>query len=133
MEKIYNKSYEDLRVWQKAIELTTRLYVIVKHFPKDEVYGLTSQLKRSCVSISANISGGRGRNTIGEFLQFLGYASGSRAEMHTLLIIAKNVGVSSAEDFSDLLKDLAEIGKMLSGLKKSLAAKPSYEQLATGN
>ena len=130
METNYNKSYEDLRVWQKAIELTTKLYIVLKSFPKDEVYGLTSQLKRSCVSISANIAEGCGRNTVGEFLQFLGIASGSKAEMHTLLIVSRNVGLLSLDDFTDLITDLSDIGKMLNGLKKSLT---SNKQHATSN
>ena len=131
MEKHFNKSYEDLRVWQKAVEFTTKLYIVLKQFPKDEMYGLTSQLKRSCVSISANIAEGCGRNTIGEFKQFLGIASGSKAEVHTLLMVSKNVGILAHEDFIDLIKDLSDIGKMINGLKKSLTPSLPYEQPAT--
>ena len=78
------KSYEDLIVWQKALDLAEEIYRATRQFPKDELYGLTSQMRRAAVSIASNIAEGHERNSRGEFLQFIGHARGSLAELETI-------------------------------------------------
>ncbi len=130
-----HKSYEDLKVWQKAITLSKDIYRITKNFPKDEIYGLTSQIRRSAVSIASNIAEGCGRNSYGEFIQFIGIASGSLAELHTQLLIALDADYITKENLDDLLIQVKEIGRMLSGLKSSLKNPEltSNRQLVTSN
>ena len=82
-------------VWQKAIALVTDIYRLTQGFPREELYGFTSQIRRAAVSIPSNIAEGQGRLTRGEFRQFLGQARGSYAELETQLIIAKNLGYLS--------------------------------------
>jgi len=110
--------YRDLLVWQKAIELVTDIYRMTRGFPKDELYGLTSQIRRAAVSIPSNIAEGQGRLTRGEFRQFLGQARGSYAELETQLIIARNLGYLSQP--GNLIEQLAEVGRLLNGLLSSL-------------
>lgn len=110
--------YRDLVVWQKAIALVTDIYRATQSFPKEELYGLTSQIRRSAVSIPSNIAEGQGRLTRGEFRQFLGIARGSYAELETQLLIANNLGYLSKPD--ELMDRLAEVGRMLNGLLSSL-------------
>ena len=83
-----NKGYEDLLVWHKAIDLVDDVYKATYNFPKEEVYALTAQIRRSAVSVPSNIAEGCARNSYREFVQFLGIATGSLAELHTQLIIA---------------------------------------------
>ena len=86
------KSYQDLLVWQKSIKLTTRVYALTKRFPKDEMYGLSSQLRRAAVSIPSNVAEGHARQHNKEFKQFLHIALGSVAEVDTQLFIARELG-----------------------------------------
>jgi four helix bundle protein len=111
--------YRDLLVWQKAIALVTDIYRLTREFPKDELYGLTSQIRRAAVSIPSNIAEGQGRLTRGEFRQFLGQARGSYAELDTQLISANNLGY--LRDSSDLFGSLSEVGRLLNGLLSSLS------------
>jgi four helix bundle protein len=114
------QNYHDLLVWQKAIALVTDIYRLTQDFPKEEMYGLTSQIRRAAVSIPSNIAEGQARLTRGEFRQFLGHARGSYAELETQLIIAANLGFLL--NAGDLLEHLAEVGRMLNGLLSSLPA-----------
>src|SRR5579862_4028894 len=98
------QSYRDLIVWQKAMALTKRIYVYTRSFPKEEVYGLTSQIRRASVSISANIAEGQARNSTGEFLQFLGIAKGSLAELETLLMLSKELDLLKVNEFEVLMQ-----------------------------
>ena len=82
------QAFQDLTVWQRAMELTECIYCPTKTFPKEEIYGLTSQLRRASVSVASNIAEGRGRNTEGEFKQFLSIAQGSTYEVQTQLLMA---------------------------------------------
>jgi len=122
-----NRSYEDLRVWQEAMNLAKDVYRDTRKLPKEELYGLTQQLRRSAVSVPSNIAEGCGRNTNVEFLQFLGIASGSLAELKTQLLIMKDV-FDLNKDSEILIQKANEVGKMLAGLKRSI-----YEQRATSN
>lgn len=107
-------------VWKKSIDLVGMIYSSTRSFPKEEIYGVTSQIRRAGVSIPANIAEGQGRNSKGEFRQFLGIAQGSSAELETLLIISRNLKYLIASDAEKLLKQCEEIGRLLAGLKSSL-------------
>lgn len=118
MEKI--KSYNDLIVWRKAIELVSDIYKATQKFPKEETYGLTSQIRRCAVSVPSNIAEGQARNTTGEFLQFLGIARGSLAELDTQIIIANKLGFLSDEAVKYFREKIADINKLNNGLMKSI-------------
>ena len=113
-------SFKDLKVWERAIELTALIYRSTKEFPKEEKFGLISQIRRSAVSVPSNIAEGAGRNTDGEFKQFLGIAKGSLYELETLLIISNKINLMSKNEYKELVSLIEEISKMISGLKKSL-------------
>jgi four helix bundle protein len=111
--------YKDLLVWQKAIALVTQVYVETKGFPREETYGLTSQIRRSAISIPSNIAEGQARLTPGEFRHFLGIARGSLAELETQLIVAQKLGLLT--ETASLLSQTAEVGRMLSGLMNTIS------------
>jgi four helix bundle protein len=117
------KSYRELLVWQKSIELAERIYAASKGFPKEESYGLTSQMRRAAVSIPSNIAEGAAREGTGEFLQFLSTARGSLAELETQLLLTERLGYLKAAQVRELEKACDEIGRMLSGLRKSISSK----------
>lgn len=106
-----------LLVWQKAMDIAVSVYSITLKFPKEELFGLTSQIRRSAVSIASNIAEGKGRNNKGDFDRFLDIANGSRVELETQLLIAEKIGYVTHNDIEDCLKELEEIGKMLYALK----------------
>jgi len=113
-------SYRDLKVWKNSRDLAVDCYKLTTAFPKAEQYGLASQLQRAAVSVPANIAEGRGRQHTKEFLQFLSIANGSLAELETHLILAERLGYADKEIMHSMLEKCAEIGRMLSGLKRSL-------------
>ena len=115
------QSYRDLIAWQKGIELVTAIYRLTQTFPKDELYGLTSQLRRAAVSIPSNIAEGQGRKSKPEFRHFLRNAAGSLMEVETQLTIAAVLGYLSRENETELLKQTNELGKITNGLILSLA------------
>jgi four helix bundle protein len=110
----------DLKVWQKAIELTVEIYKATGNFPREEQYGLTSQMRRCAVSIPSNIAEGAGRNTPGEFNQFLGYSTGSSYELMTQVIVANRLFFISNQTTEPILAKLQEIQKMTYNLKKAI-------------
>ena len=112
------RDYRELKVWQKAMEMVTEVYRITQTFPREEIYGLTSQIRRAAVSVPSNIAEGQGRLTRGEFRQFLGHAKGSLAELETQILIAKNLGYIN--DPLRTLDRLSEVARMLNGLLNSL-------------
>lgn len=114
------KSYKDLIVWQKSIELVTLIYQITEKFPKEEMYGLTSQVRRSAVSIPSNIAEGKCRGTKKDYCQFLHIALGSGAELETQLIISNSLGYSPENDINKLMELLIEVMKMLNKLISNL-------------
>jgi len=114
------KSHRDLIVWQKSMDLVTAVYRLTEDFPKTELYGLTSQIRRSTASIPANIAEGQGRRLAGEFLQFLGNARGSLLELDTHLEIAVRLGILNQELHSTLMGQLVEVRKLLNGLMCSI-------------
>lgn len=111
-----SKSYRDLVVWQRAVDLAPKVYRLLKALPKEERYELGSQIRRAVVSIPANIAEGQARQHPKEFLQHLSIAKGSLAELHTLLIVGNRLGYLSQEQLAGIEKELAKVGKPLSGL-----------------
>src|SRR6266403_4650351 len=97
-----SNSYRDLIVWQRAVAAVTKLYRATESFPKHELYGLTSQVRRAAVSVACNIAEGQGRESNGEFQQFLGNAKGSLLEFETQLVISKNLHYLSETSFIEL-------------------------------
>jgi four helix bundle protein len=116
MEVTMSGSYRDIKVWQRAIELVVDIYSCTRGFPKEEMYGLVSQLRRAAVSIPSNIAEGKGRRTDKEFLQFLHHARGSVFEVETQLAIAALLGYIQETEARHLGNSAGEIARMLSGL-----------------
>jgi len=114
------RSYEDLKIWQRSISLSQNIYRITRNFPREEIYGLTSQLRRCAVSVPSNIAEGQARQHTKEFIQFLYQARGSLAELDTQLIIAKEVGYLSEESLAPLRAEISEIRKMIHALVRKL-------------
>jgi four helix bundle protein len=114
------KSYRDLIAWQKAMDLVTAIYGMTAMFPKEEMYGLTSQLRRASVSVPSNIAEGQGRNGVAEFRHFLKQATGSLMEVETQVLIAERLKYVSSEIAEDILTSTAELGRVLNGLVNSL-------------
>src|SRR5687768_4383783 len=117
-------SYRDLIVWQKAMSLVTEIYSMSKAFPKEELYGLTSQVRRAAVSIPSNIAEGKGRFGKRDYVQFLMQARGTLHEVETQMEIGRNLGYIDDDDLARLLVLTGEIGRLLNGLIRSIADKP---------
>ena len=115
------RSYKDLIAWQKSMELVTAVYRETTSFPKNELFGLTSQLRRAAVSIPSNIAEGQGRLSEKEFRHFLGQARGSLMEVETQLQIAENLGYLGKEPKRILTEACAEVGRILNGLLASVS------------
>jgi four helix bundle protein len=114
-------SYKDLLVWQKGIVLVVKVYKLVKSFPQEELYALSSQIKRAAVSIPSNISEGYGRNTDKSFSYFLDISRGSLNELETQLIIAKELElITDLVLYNEILTLITEESKMINGLSKTL-------------
>ena len=111
------QGHRDLVAWQRAMELVTEIYRATRSFPKDELYQLVSQLRRAAVSVPSNLAEGHGRNSRKEFHHFIGQARGSLAEVETQVEIAKNLGFLRPDCTSELLMKIAEVGRMLTGLR----------------
>jgi four helix bundle protein len=111
--------FEELKIWQKAMDITEKCYRASENFPKEEKYGLTSQLRRSAVSIPSNISEGARRNTNGEFKQFLGIANGSSYELLTQLYLSKRLNLITEEKVRPIIEETIQVTKMNFSLQKS--------------
>ncbi len=114
------RSYRELEIWRKAMIIVKKVYGVVESFPREEIYGLTSQMKRSVVSIPSNISEGFRRQHNKEFKQFLFVALGSSAEIETQLTIAKELGYITPSQEQEFLVELDRICRMISSLIKKL-------------
>lgn len=112
--------YSNLAVWKYAVEFVTDIYKVTECFPKSEMYGLTSQIRRSAVSVPSNIAEGAARTSQKEFLQFLSIAIGSLAELDTQLLIAKNLSYLKGQSYDELSSQLISVRKMALGLKNSI-------------
>jgi four helix bundle protein len=119
------KSHKDLDVWKRSIEFVTLIYKITKNFPKEEIYGLTNQIRRAAVSIPSNIAEGAARNHSKEFLQFLFISLGSISELETQIIISENLKYSQNSDSLILQNELTKLRKMIIGLIRYLENKKS--------
>ena len=121
-------SYRDLKVWQLAIDISVASYEVTQSLPREELYGLTSQIRRSASSVAANIAEGYGRENRGSFVQFLRIAQGSLKELETHLIIAGRVGLIQPVVLSELLERCDENGKMLGALIRTVQRSKVDEQ-----
>ena len=114
----------DLIVWQKAIELTVCIYKLTRRFPKEEICGLTSQMRRASVSVASNIAEGRGRLSPMDFRRFLGLAQGSLYELRTQLVVAKHLGIVDRAELQSAESLSEEVSKMLKSLINKLRPAP---------
>ncbi|WP_375206628.1 four helix bundle protein [Hyphococcus sp.] len=119
------QSYQDLLVWQAGMTLAESCYLATARFPREEMFGLTSQIRRSAASIPANIAEGHGRENSGSFVQHLRISQGSLKELETHLILSRRVGLLAEADLQSLLGQCAELGKMLRSLIRSIQQKNS--------
>lgn len=111
---------KDLKVWHKAMDLTVEIYKATENFPREEKYGLTSQIRRSAVSIPSNISEGAGRNSKKEFNNFIGISNGSLFELQTQVILSSRLCLINSESANTLLKEIDELQKMNYSFQKRL-------------
>ena len=111
-----SRSYRDLKVWQRAINLSIEIYKLTRSFSKDELYGLVSQMRRASVSVPSNIAEGQSRQSLGDFRRFLNIAIGSLAERHTQLLIACRLAYVDRKEYEKLEAEATEIRRMLFGL-----------------
>lgn len=117
------KSYRDLIAWQRAMDFVTSVYQATAKFPRDEIYGLASQLRRSAVSIPSNIAEGHGRQTTRDFINFLSIAYGSLNEAQTQVLIANRLGYLNSDECRELESRSSEVGRLINGLSRSLSEK----------
>ncbi|GAC1628358.1 MAG: four helix bundle protein [Nevskia sp.] len=118
--KVTVKSYEELVVWQKAMQLAERIYLLTKQMPVDERFGLTAQVRRAAVSVPSNIAEGQGRATTGEFIQFLGNARGSLYEVQTQVQLMISLEYVAEEKAAEVIASIGDVGRLLNGLMNSL-------------
>lgn len=118
------KNHRELQVWQKAMQVTENIYKVVRLLPKDETYALSDQMRRAAVSIPSNIAEGNARGTNKETIHFLYIAQGSRAEVETQLELCFRIGYIDKDTLDNVIAQLQEIGRMISGLIKSLTSHP---------
>ena len=110
------KDFKELKVWARAHELTIAIYAATRSFPRDEIYGLTSQVRRSSASIAANIAEGCGRRCDGEFVRFLQIARGSASETEYHLLLARDLNFLPGRDYERIEKHVVEVQRMLTAL-----------------
>lgn len=118
------QSYRDLRVWQTAMELTLDVYRLSQSFPKDERFGLTSQVRRAATSVALNIAEGHGRSRRGEYLNHLSIARGSAIEVEVSLLLAEKLSYVAAAELEKPRERCDAICRMLTKLKRALSAEP---------
>ena len=114
------RSYRDLRVWQEGMALAEACYLLTKRFPKDELFGMTSQIRRAANSVPANIAEGYGRDSTGEYIQFLRVSQGSLKELETHVMLSSRVGLIAESETKNVLEGCDRLGKMLHRLIRSL-------------
>jgi four helix bundle protein len=125
------KDFRKLNVWSKAHELTLAVYRATLNFPRQELYGITSQMRRASSSVAANIAEGYGRGGDGEFHHFLNTAAGSAVELEYFLLLAKDLGMLTSDVYNEQQKKIVEVQRMLSGLLRTVAntrPKQSHKQ-----
>ena len=117
------KNYKELKVWQRSYQLCLDIYKITKGFPKEERYGLTSQIRRAAVSVPSNIAEGYGRKTTPEYIRFLYIAYGSNCELETQILLSGDLGYIETGKLEILKEGIGEVERMLKALIKSLKRK----------
>ncbi|HEY6109093.1 MAG TPA: four helix bundle protein [Gemmatimonadales bacterium] len=115
------RSYRDLLVWQRSLDIALRIYDATAPFPRSELYGLVAQMRRAAVSIPSNIAEGHGRHHLGEYLHHLSIANGSLMELETQVIVSSRRRYLSEKEVRALLASCAEVGRMLAGLTRALS------------
>ena len=118
-------SYRDLLVWQQAVDLSVAVYGVTREWPREEIYGLTSQARRAAISVAANIAEGYGRDARGSYVNFLKIAQGSLKELETHVIIAQRLGFPQQAELDAILEKSESVGKLLRLLVRKLAENPS--------
>jgi four helix bundle protein len=126
-------SYRDLRVWKEGMALAKTCYILTRQFPKEELFGLTSQIRRAAASIPANIAEGNGRENTKEYIHFLKIAQGSLKEVETHLLLAIEVEICPSETVQPLLVLADGIGRMLRALIRTLQRRCEQKPLKSGN
>jgi len=121
------QGYRDLVVWQQAMDVAVETYRLTSSFPKEEMFGLTSQMRRAAVSIASNIAEGEGRKSKNEFSHFLGIALGSKSELETQLILSERVHLLKTTDTEPIKKSLDDIVKMLTSLRRKIGSQKNLE------
>jgi len=116
-------SYRDLRIWREAVDLALVVYRATAQFPKHELYGLTSQMRRAAVSVSSNIAEGKGHNSDGDFSRFLFHARGSLLELQTQIAIARGLEYLTMENATTLTRTTDDLGRGLNGLIQAVRGK----------
>jgi len=116
------KDFRELKVWEKAHQLTLAVYRATIVFPKEELYGLTSQIRRACASIPANVAEGCGRGSDAEFARFLQIAMGSASELEYHLLLARDLNLLNSSDYNQLAREVTEMKRMLTSLTQKLTA-----------
>ena len=114
------QSYRELEVWKKSMKVVTEVYRITRSFPREELYALTSQLRRAAISIPSNIAEGWGRNSTKEYMQFLRIARGSLLELETQLTISQNLAYLNTSVLQSMLQITAEVNKMINAMINKL-------------
>jgi four helix bundle protein len=121
MEGKNTKTHKNLEIWKEGIKLVTKIYKLTKNFPKEELYGLTSQMRRAAVSYPSNLAERAARDSIAEYIRYIYISLGSLSELETQLIISRNLGFSS--DIDDLLSDIKALNSRTRSLVKYLKGK----------
>ncbi|MFN0279254.1 MAG: four helix bundle protein [Pyrinomonadaceae bacterium] len=125
------RSYRDLIAWQKAMELVRMVYDLTKKFPKEELFGLTLQIRKAVVSVPSNVSEGQGRRSTKEFRRHLSIAYGSLMETETQIMVAEMQSYITSSESNEVLEKAAEVGRLINGLDASLEQKLDKEKLTT--
>ncbi len=125
----HTHNFRELKVWQKSRLLVKEIYIISQSFPKEETFGLTSQIKRAAVSIPSNIAEGCGRGTIPQFAQFLDIAHGSACELETQIILAFDLNFIQENDAKKIVRNIHEVQKMIFGFKKLLQKQKASQKI----
>ncbi|MFN2238931.1 MAG: four helix bundle protein [Thermoanaerobaculia bacterium] len=114
------RSYKDLHVWSQALDFGVEIYRLTSNFPREEIYGLRAQIRKSATSVALNLAEGHSRSGTKEFLSFLSIALGSLAETETLLMLSQRLGYLNDQETNSLMRRAEEIGRMLRGLQQTL-------------
>ena len=116
-----SRNYSDLVAWQKAMDLVHRVYIASRRFPKEEIYCLTTQMRKAVVSVPSNIAEGQGRKSIGDFLRHLSISQGSLRELETHLLISRRLDYLGEDTMQQLMELAGEVGRLINGLADSLS------------